>query len=264
MKIQDLLTKIYPNEVHPLTKAILTVGTMFIVAAISFVLVLGARNIPKLTNNLASLISMFRNYKETAPTEEKPLYEIKENPDELTIPAPTNSTSSTNNSTSSTNTENNKELGQTSTKKLELEPGPIKTNVYPVNGSNFSIIPGGIPDLMVQIVDTGIIDDAGNFIHSTSTDKNQQTGIVFDVWNLGTNISGSWRFLVELPILAGNFASEPQNSIAPGEKIKFTIGFRNLKDADTNVVRIIIDPQHELKETSTTNNIAETTVIRNY
>jgi len=252
MKLQNFLMKIYPNEAHPVTKVILVIGTMFIVAVVSFVLVFGARNIPKLTSNLAALISILRNYKEITLTKEKSSYEIKENPGEFITPVPT----------SSTNAENNKELGQTKTKNLEA--GPIKTNVYLVNESNLSVFPGGIPDLMVQIIDTGIIDDAGNFIHATSTGQNQQTGIIFDVWNLGTAISGSWRFLGELPTFAGDFASEPQNSIAPGEKIRFTIGFRSLKDLGPNKVKIVIDPQHELKEVGTTNNTAEATIVRNY
>ncbi len=252
MKLSDFLMKIYPKEVYPLTKVILMIGIIFIVATISFGLVFGARNIHKLTNNFASLISIVRNYKEITLTKEKSSYEIKENIGELITPAPT----------SSMNAENNKELGQTSTKKLEA--GPTKTNAYLVNGSNFSIVPGGIPDLAVQIIDTGIINDAGNFVHSTSTGQNQQTGVVFDVWNFGTAISGPWRFLVELPTLAGNFSSELQNSIAPGEKIRFTIGFRYLRDAGLNKIKIIIDPQKELKETILTNNTDEVTVTRNY
>ena len=140
-----------------------------------------------------------------------------------------------------------------------------KIVLYPIGGvSNFPILPNGISDLFLQIIDTGIIDDAGNFIHATSTGEGQQTGIVFDVWNFGTAVSGPWRLLAELPTFAGNFTSEPQKSLAPGEKIRFTIGFRLLTNPGPNNVTIIIDPQNELNELNRVNNIVSATVIRNY
>lgn len=253
MKIQEIWAKIYPNEAHPLTKAVLVAGIVFIVAIASFALVLGARSIVKSTNYFAALISLIKNPGQMEEAEKKPLSDIKEELGEI--------------------------ISATSTEKIVAEnieeakpqisgvitPGLSETKIYPVGGvSNFPILPNGIPDLFLQIIDTGIIDDTSNFIHATSTKESQQTGIVFDVWNFGTAVSGTWRFLAELPTFAGNFISEPQKSLAPGEKIRFTIGFRLLTNPGPNNVTVVVDPQNELNELNRVNNVVSATIIRNY
>lgn len=147
-----------------------------------------------------------------------------------------------------------------------LQPGPARTTTYTATSTTGpTILPGGVPDLAVQIIESGIITEAGIFQSATSTGRGEQTGVVFEVKNMGTAVAGPWRFSAELPTTPGNFTSEIQEPLTPEEKIRYTIGFRLLRNEGPNFVRIIVDPSGTvIGDRERGNNSAATTVIRNY
>ncbi|MBI4159714.1 hypothetical protein HY504_00975 [Candidatus Wolfebacteria bacterium] len=148
----------------------------------------------------------------------------------------------------------------------EPRPGQTRTRVYAATSTaGPTILPNGAPDLEIKIIETGIISNTGVFMRATSTGRGEQTGVVFEVANIGTAVAGPWRFAAELPTTPGDFTSEIQEPLAPGEKIRYTIGFRLLRNQGPNTVRIITDPSRAVRdETNLGNNSATVTVIRNY
>lgn len=145
-----------------------------------------------------------------------------------------------------------------------LTPGSPTVKVYPVS-SPARVVPGGVPDLAISVVDTGIIRASnGEFAPASSTPPNTPTGIVFEVTNLGTAVSAKWNFVANLPIYDGYFVSDLQEPIAPGDKVRFTLGFSNLKNRGANTAVLTIDPQNELRDANRENDHAAAKIIRDY
>lgn len=146
---------------------------------------------------------------------------------------------------------------------VKLIPGPATVREYELPVPGPRILPNGVPDLSIQIVSIGVISDAtGEFSVATSVPPTGQTGIVFDVANVGTAVSERWYFTANLPVLGGLFASEPQPPLAPGERIRFTIGFRNLLNRGENRAVFTVDPQNALRDANRANDSATAVIIR--
>lgn len=228
----------YPLSLYIL--AALGVLTTLIVFGVLFFL--GARiavkNLPAITQNMASAIRVF-TFKEkagtsepeaTSPPTEKPIEEKKtEEPQAPKVPP-----------------------AQT--------PGPKKITTYPGG----IIRPGGHPDLAISIIQTGLMDKNGDFIATSSVPKDFEAAILFEVRNIGDASSGGWKFFANLPVTEGNFTSEPEPSLAPGDRIRFTIGFGELLNAGSNKATIIIDPEDLISDSNRANNSASTTLLRAY
>lgn len=137
----------------------------------------------------------------------------------------------------------------------------IRTKVYPV-GPQLRTLPGGVPDLGVRIIDIGMVDEAsGDFVHATSTRRGAQAAVVFEVSNIGTAVSKKWQFAANLPINYGDFQSELQSELAPGDRVRFTLGFRHPRARGANQVVITVDPRNELRDANRDNDYATTTII---
>ena len=107
---------------------------------------------------------------------------------------------------------------------LTRRPEPVPTPALPPR-----------PDLAVSVIDSGIIETStGRFQHADSIALGQQPALVFEVANLGGARSESWQFSVNLPTFAGLYTSSDQQPLAPGERIRFTLGFRDLSRAGQN------------------------------
>lgn len=145
---------------------------------------------------------------------------------------------------------------------VRVVPGPAKVSTYP-GGSQYRILPNGVPDLSISVIATGLIDDStGEFQPAAAVTRLQQAGVVFDVTNIGAAVSDQWRFSTNLPTFAGLFTSDPQPALAPGERIRFTIGFRYLILSGPNAVVFTLDPGNSIRDANRSNDVATTTVIR--
>lgn len=138
-----------------------------------------------------------------------------------------------------------------------LSAGTPSIKVYPV-GQAGRIAPNGVPDLKVDVIDVGIINPVdGQFSHATSTSKNTEIGVIFDISNAGTAVSNKWRFQAHLPIVYdSDFLSEFQEPLKPGEKVRFTLGFKNPWRNGENSIVLTIDPQNELRDANRGNDSA--------
>lgn len=142
--------------------------------------------------------------------------------------------------------------------------GEAQTKIYP-RSSAFQVLPNGVSDLAAQIINTGVIDDAsGEFSVATSVPRNQQAAIVFDIVNIGTAVSDSWNFSANLPSPDGYFNSETQPPLKPGDRIRFTIGFKNLNQPGENKAILTVDPKNAIRDANRNNDYATATLIRGY
>lgn len=140
--------------------------------------------------------------------------------------------------------------------------GPKTENTYPINKGTQSVSTIAKPDLVSRIIEVGKIDRATNeFTATTSLRYSDRVAVRFEIKNEGGLESGYWFFSAVLPTYPNHiFNSDSQQSLKPGDKIEFTIGFDSvLADQDARFV-VNADPSQTLSEISEENNIATTTV----
>lgn len=126
-------------------------------------------------------------------------------------------------------------------------------------------LPGGIADLAVRIVDTGIATGGGaGFVHSNAVQAGERPAIVFTVINAGTAVSERWQFTANLPAVDGRFTSELQQPLAPGEGRRFTIGFSELLRQGENQATITVFPWKGSGDTNVANDAATAVLTRGY
>ena len=123
-------------------------------------------------------------------------------------------------------------------------------------------IENGKADLLVRIIETGILDsDTNEFIQTDSMTYTSRGGVFFEVINLGTKTSEEWMFTAVLPTFpAYTFNSETQEKLAPGDRIEFTLGFDSVVQEIEGTILITVDPNNTLDEVTRDNNIAEITI----
>lgn len=114
----------------------------------------------------------------------------------------------------------------------------------------------GKPDLEISLISTGIIDPATKkYIQTNYGGYNDEIGIKFEVKNVGSNVSGSWKLRINAPSrTTPYFDSDNQVSIKPGDKIVFTATFDSPSAVGINTAYITIDPLGLIDESSKSNN----------
>ena len=122
-------------------------------------------------------------------------------------------------------------------------------------GGGSSTTGSGRPDLVVKILDIGVMDRYTNQIYYTNSfDTNDKIAVKFEVENIGGKASGNWTFEALLPTDEDNvFNSGRKTSINPGQKVQFTIGFDNPEEGSGRI-KITVDEDDDIRETSERNN----------
>jgi len=139
-------------------------------------------------------------------------------------------------------------------------PGPvttITTTVAPVND------PNGTPDLVIRILETGIVTRSGDFTAITGeVDPDENVAIRFEVENIGTKETGEWRFESKLPTEPKQtYRSPRQESLLPGTRVDYILGFEDAEDdEDTITIRIDIDSDDKVDESNEANNDDSVTI----
>jgi len=85
----------------------------------------------------------------------------------------------------------------------------------------------GLPDFAVTIHSVGYLASttADSFI-ATTTISGTRPAVSFTIKNIGTNVTGPWRWSISIPTqMAYLYESTPQQSLAPGDSIDYTLGF---------------------------------------
>lgn len=124
----------------------------------------------------------------------------------------------------------------------------------------------GKADLTVRVLGYGLVDNSsGAFEEMNEIPRSLPSGkrgaIRFEVVNIGTNVSGEWRFEAELPTSPSyTYKSDDQQTLFPGDKIVYTLGFNKVRRSDEDTYRIEVDTQDDVSESNENNNVANGTV----
>lgn len=125
--------------------------------------------------------------------------------------------------------------------------------------------PTGQPDLEIKIINSGSLNTVTQeFTPGASVMRDRSAAVVFDVQNIGKNYSGEWKFSAKLPIPQSDYISSVQQSLAPGDRIRFTIGFGELVNSGINTATFTVDSELAVNDLDRANNSATATVTRGY
>lgn len=132
---------------------------------------------------------------------------------------------------------------------------PVSSNGdYSNNNNNNYNSTGSRPDLVVRIIDVGVMGNNNQFYYSNSLSDNDNIAVKFEIQNIGESNSGSFRFTADLPTTDNDtFESNNQPSLAPGETKQYTLGFDN-PDTGTNTITIDVDSDDDVRENNENNN----------
>lgn len=135
-------------------------------------------------------------------------------------------------------------------------PGTPTTVVVPVQvpaSTNYH----GLPDLVVENVRTGYLtsSDTDSFRASDEVPDGERGAVKFTIANRGTNVSGRFEFEVELPTTRSyTYNSRTQQSLRPGERIDYVLGFDQTREGSNRTITIEVDPDDDIDESNEGNN----------
>lgn len=154
-----------------------------------------------------------------------------------------------------------------STPKTETPVSPAKpaagtqtSGTYPISGA--AATPGapyGLPDLVVTINATGYLatSSAESFVATTTVPAGSRPAVSFTIKNVGTNVSGAWRFSASIPAQTSYvYQSQLQQALSPGDSIDYTLGFDQANKGSGRTITIIANPDHIVAESTEANNTA--------
>ncbi len=135
----------------------------------------------------------------------------------------------------------------TATTQTSSKPKPVgsstgtKTTTYTVGTTTEVASLSGLADLAVNIDTVGYLatSSTGSFVGTTTVPQGDAAAVRFTIKNVGTNWSGTWSFTATIPTYpAYTFQSQPQQSLAPGDSIQYTLGFNQATTGTNQVITI--------------------------
>lgn len=136
-------------------------------------------------------------------------------------------------------------------------PGPESTGTYAL-GTSTPAAYYGLPDLIVRIDTIGYLatTSAESFVASSTVPAGSRPAVRFTIVNVGTNVAAPWRFSASIPTSSGFiFQSQPQQMLAPGDSIQYTLGFDQPKTG-LQTISVTANFDKAVAETNPDNNSA--------
>jgi hypothetical protein len=121
----------------------------------------------------------------------------------------------------------------------------------------------GLPDLAVTTIATGYLagPSTSSFVPASIVPPGAHPAVEFSIANDGTNVTGPWNFLAEIPSYNnGVFNSPIEPSLNPGDHTVFTLGFNNAIPGPAQTITVIADPNNTIAESNEGNNSAAAAV----
>lgn len=133
--------------------------------------------------------------------------------------------------------------------KTSAKPKPVagvgtNTTTYEIGTTKAAAL-SGLADLAVTIDTTGYLTSAStsSFVASTTVPHGDNAAVRFTIKNVGTNWSGTWTFSASVPTYPTyTYTSQPQQSLAPGDSIDYTLGFNQAISGTSKVITVTINP----------------------
>lgn len=120
------------------------------------------------------------------------------------------------------------------------------------------IAPYGDPDLTVRITAVGYLRSSGDtdsFVESGTVPSGKNGAVKFTVTNTGTNVTGSWKFRVEVPTSPSQtFTSPSQDSLKPNDSVDYVLGFEKGQKGNNRDIVVTVDSGKNVSESNENNN----------
>lgn len=155
-----------------------------------------------------------------------------------------------------------KPIATTQPKPIAPTPGQKTSGTYPISGTSGATL-YGYPDLIVTIKAVGYLatSSADSFTASSTVPTGGRPAVSFTISNVGTNVSGSWRFSASIPTQTSYiYQSQLQQPLAPGDSIDYTLGFDQANKGADQTISITANFDHAVTESNPDNNSASTKV----
>jgi hypothetical protein len=151
----------------------------------------------------------------------------------------------------------------TTAKQIIPTTAGTKTDTtYQIGGTAPAAL-SGLPDFTVTIDAVGYLatTSADSFMASSTVPFGNRPAVRFTIKNSGTNVSGPWRFSASIPTqTAYIYQSQPQQALAPGDSIDYTLGFDQANKGTGETISITANFDHAVTESNTANNSASATI----
>lgn len=151
----------------------------------------------------------------------------------------------------------------TAPKPVVTHPGTSTGGVYQTSTTTVAANYYGTGDLKTTIDFVGYLtsDSTETFVGGTTVPSGKRPAVKFTIKNVGTNWTGVWRFTATIPTRsATTFVSDPQQSLAPGESIDYTLGFDNTLRGSAETITISANSSHTASDLNTSNDTASATI----
>lgn len=115
----------------------------------------------------------------------------------------------------------------------------------------------GYPDLAVSALAIGYLNSNSidSFVVSPTVPDGKRPAVKFSVKNIGTNVTGTWNFNATLPTTnGGNYTSESQRSLNPGDSVDFTLGFDRADNGTDKAFTVVVNKGRNVSEVNFDNN----------
>ena len=123
--------------------------------------------------------------------------------------------------------------------------------------------PYGLPDLAVTIIATGYLttNSTASFVPANIIPPGARPAVQFSIANDGTNVTGPWNFLAQIPSYNNYVFNSPiEPSLNPGDHTVFTLGFNEAIPGPAQTITIVADPNDNIVESNEGNNSAAAAV----
>lgn len=117
--------------------------------------------------------------------------------------------------------------------------------------------PYGLSDLSVTVSAIGYLDTSStdSFVTATKVPDGKRPAVKFTIKNVGTNVSGQWRFNAIIPTRTSyTYKSDLQQALNPGDSIDYTLGFDRARSGDKQTVTITANYDNLFAESAVNNN----------
>lgn len=148
----------------------------------------------------------------------------------------------------------------------ETSASPQPTRSVYVIGTTSAPAPYGLPDLTVTITERGYLEtgSSGSYKKADEVPDGKRGAIKFVVENKGTNVAGVWKFTAQVPTTPTyTFTSPEQDSIAPGARVEYVLGFDRAKSGDDRTIIVTVDSAKKVEESNEKNNDDSETLVIN-
>lgn len=145
----------------------------------------------------------------------------------------------------------------TPAKPIQTAPGASTNTTYQVGSGPTTVTPYGLSDLTVTIGAVGylVTTSTDSFVGASVVPSGSRPAVKFTIKNIGTNWTGTWRFSASIPTqTAYVFESDPQQSLAPGESIDYTLGFDQALSGPSQLISITANFDHAATDSNLNNN----------